>query len=540
MEKHSKILSVSKLKIKFKNSNSDAVNSISFELHQGEILGIVGESGSGKTITNLAVLNLLDNKSEVTAEQIHFNDSSLKKEDTNDSLLQSIRGAKISMIFQEPMSAFNPSMLLGKQVMEAFKIHNGTRANVKQTVLSMFEKVQLSDPDRIFSSYPHQVSGGQLQRVMIAMALINKPQILIADEPTTALDVTVQFEILALLKSLREEFALSIIFISHDLRIVSSFCERILVMKQGEIVESGRVNQVFNNPQHAYTKSLLQSAPNIYKEKLKDNTINWSDNEIVLSVKQVSKVFVVKKNWLGKPQETLKAANNINFHLRQGQILGLVGESGSGKSTLAKIVIGLYQDYSGEVLWKGQNIRQLLNKNRKDYYSEVQYIFQDPYSSLNPRMQIAKIIKEALVLANPDLNQSQLSDKAGSLLKEVDLDLDFLNRLPGQLSGGQRQRVVIARALALGPQLIICDECVSALDVSVQSKIIKLISRLREKYGISFLFISHDLAVVREICDEILIMYKGEIIEKVNAHDLLTQELQPYTQKLISSYLEPF
>ncbi len=562
MDKKTTLLSINKLNIEFGHGSvpNKAVDGLSFNLYEGEVLAMVGESGSGKTISCLSILQLVQvPHAKITSTSSLYKDIEVGYQKMTLNDIRKFRGKEIAMVFQEPMSSFNPSMCLGKQVMEAFLIHNKDQnAEAKEATLQLFEKVKLPNPQRIFNAYPHEVSGGQLQRVMIAMALINKPKIILADEPTTALDVTVQHEILKLLLALKNELKLSIIFITHDLSLVKKISDRVIVMKMGKIVEEGDVNDVFNNPTHNYTKGLLACIPTLDTNTKRLPTVDsyelgtpnktntttqtakrqFSDeDECLIELKNVSKIYQQKKAWFRRVNASTHAVEDVSFNLYKGQILGVVGESGSGKTTLAKMIVGILEPSKGVVNFNGANIHGFNNQERKEYRKQIQYIFQNPYASLNPKMSIGAIIKEPMVVHGM-VKRHEAKSAVCRLLEEVGLSEVFFDRYPNELSGGQRQRVVIARALAIKPKILICDECVSALDVSVQATIINLLLDLRDKYDLTYLFISHDLAVVKYISDQVLVMNKGKVEEIVDADSLLTEPKSDYTKQLISSLSE--
>lgn len=545
------------------------INEVSFDLRPSEILGIVGESGSGKTITCLSLLQLLpENKSKIDKGEVWFEDDDVSKDLTSLSQekIRKFRGKDIAIIFQEPLSAFNPSMRLGKQMLESLLTHEiQISVNPKDHILTLLSKVQLSDPERIFEAYPHELSGGQLQRVMIAMALICNPKILIADEPTTALDVGIQKEILTLLKKIKNELGVAIIFISHELPLVKGFCDNVIIMQKGNIVEKGSVDLVFNNPKHPYTKGLIACSPpldiklkqlptveyfldnpdNTSKKFYSDHLISIDESKLrlkqiassptIVECKKVSKKFVQKTNWFGKATGFIKAVNDVDLKIRKGEIVGLVGESGSGKTTLSNLINGVLSPDNGDIYFKGKSILEYSNREWRKYHKSLQYIYQNPYSSLNPKMSIGEAIKEPLIVHDLFKSSSDKKARVMTLLEEVGLASDFYNRYPRELSGGQRQRVVIARALAVEPEVLICDECVSALDVSVQSKIVNLLLDLRQKHNLSFLFISHDLAVVRFISDKVVVMKDGGVVENIDAINFIEKAENPYTKQLISS-----
>ena len=554
---NSTLLQVNNLSISFfnKKKETEIIHNISYHLHTNEILGIVGESGSGKSVSSLAVLGLLPKKiSKVTGGTIHFNKQDLALLSQKEFL--NIRGNEIAMIFQEPMSSLNPSMTCGKQVIEILLQHtNLSKAEAKAETLSLFEKVKLPMPDRIYRAYPHEISGGQKQRVMIAMAIACKPKLLIADEPTTALDVTVQKDIIELLKQLQVEQQMSIIFISHDLALVSEIANRILVMYKGAIVEQGNVDDVFHNPQHTYTKALLSSKPSLdirlkrlptMKDFMEGKSLTQVTNSSqrekfhkilyskppLLEVVNLEKEYISKSGWFGKPN-VFKAVNQVSFKLYEGETLGLVGESGCGKSTLANAILLLDKSTAGQILYNGIDITKLKTSEVRKLRKDIQIIFQDPYASLNPRITVGRAIMEPMKVHGIGTSDSERKEKVLDLLIKVGLDDSYFNRYPHEFSGGQRQRIGIARAIALNPKLIICDESVSALDISVQAQVLNLLNDLKDNFGFTYIFISHDLAVVKYMSDQLLVMNKGKVEELDDADIIYEHPKKEYTKKLI-------
>lgn len=552
-----KLLDVNNLSISFQSDGIDKeiIHHISYTLNKNEILGIVGESGSGKSVSTLAILGLLPKQiSKITSGSILFNEKDLTQLNTKD--FQNIRGSEISMIFQEPMSSLNPSMKCGQQVEEILLQHtNLSKSEAKTETLSLFEKVKLPSPQRIYNAYPHEISGGQKQRVMIAMAIACKPKILIADEPTTALDVTVQNEIIQLLKQLQSEEEMSIIFISHDLALVSEIANRVLVMYKGDIVEQGEVSKIFKTPEHIYTKALLSSKPSLSVRlkrlpTIKDFMENITKSDIItkkerenshsklyaktplLEVINLEKEYISKSGWFGKP-ESFMAVNNISFKLYEGETLGLVGESGCGKSTLANAILQLDKATSGQILYRGIDINKLPSSEVRKLRKDIQIIFQDPYASLNPRIPVGKAIMEPMKVHHIGESNEERKTMVLDLLQKVGLDESFFSRYPHEFSGGQRQRIGIARAIALQPKLIICDESVSALDISVQAQVLNLLNDLKDNFEFTYIFISHDLSVVKYMSDQLVVMNKGKIEEIADADKIYNNPVQEYTKKLI-------
>jgi len=554
-----KILSIKDLSISFfsNKKETEIIHSISYDLNKNEILGIVGESGSGKSVSSLAILGLLPKKaSKITSGSIIFENEDLTQLALNK--FQTIRGIKIAMIFQEPMSSLNPSMTCGKQVEEILFQHTTlSKKGVKNETLLLLEKVKLPEPNRVYSSYPHEISGGQKQRVMIAMAIACKPQILIADEPTTALDVTVQKEIISLLKELQEETGMSIIFITHDLALISQIANRVLVMYKGTIVEQNNVLAIFNSPKHNYTKALIKSRPSlgirlktlptidaILNDSVSNSIVNKTMRQVrhdeiyskppLLEVYNVEKEYISKSGWFSKPQ-SFKAVNDVSFKVYEGETLGLVGESGCGKSTLGNTILQLDKATAGKILFKGIDITKLSNSQLKMLRKDIQIIFQDPYSSLNPRITVGNAIMEPMLVHKLYATVSECRAKTIQVLERVGLSESYFNRYPHEFSGGQRQRIGIARTVALNPKLIVCDESVSALDISVQAQVLNLLNELKENFGFTYIFISHDLAVVKYMSDQLLVMNKGQIEELDDADTIYASPKKEYTKKLINA-----
>jgi len=554
-----KLLDIKNLSISFKSDSlfNEVVKNSSFSLHKNEILGVVGESGSGKSVTSLALLGLLPKKiSKISSGEILFADNDLVK--LSEAEYKDIRGKEISMIFQEPMSSLNPSMTCGNQVMEILLRHTQlSKKEARIETISLIEKVKLPNPERIFTSYPHEISGGQKQRVMIAMAIACKPKILIADEPTTALDVTVQKEIIALLKLLQKETGMSILFISHDLSLVSEIADRVIVMYKGVIVEQGISSIVFKNPINDYTKALLNSKPPLNKRLKKlpviQDFMNNSFNEEIITPDERKKqhhklyqqtplleVINVEKEYISNTgmftkKTSLKAVNNVSFKVYEGETLGLVGESGCGKSTLGNTILQLDKATAGSILYRGIDITTLNTAQIRKLRKEIQIIFQDPYSSLNPRISVGKAIMEPMKVHGLYKNNAERKEKTMELLERVGLDTSHFYRYPHEFSGGQRQRIGIARTIGLQPKLIICDESVSALDISVQAQVLNLLNELKENFGFTYIFISHDLSVVKFMSDQLLVMNEGRIEELGDADTIYDNPKREYTKKLIEA-----
>jgi len=531
------------------------VHDFNFELNKNEILGIVGESGSGKSVSSLAVLGLLPKKKTIIEGEILFKDKNLLN--FSEEQFQSIRGNEISMIFQEPMSSLNPSLTCGYQVKEILLQHsNLSTKEAKAKVLELFEKVKLPRVETIFKQYPHQISGGQKQRVMIAMAISCKPTILIADEPTTALDVTVQKEIILLLKELQTETKMSIIFISHDLSLVSEIANKMVVMYQGKIVEQGTVQQVFKNASHNYTKALINSKPSLDKrlkqlstvtdylnQTLNDTVISKSERRELhdkiyalpplLELKNLKTYFDTNNSWISSKRNIVKAVDDVSLQIYEGETLGLVGESGCGKTTLGRTIMHLEKVTGGEIIYRGNDITSLSKKALKALRKEIQIIFQDPFSSLNPRISVGKSILEPMEVHNLYNSNTERKVKVLEILEKVGLDPLSYDRYPHEFSGGQRQRIGIARTIALQPKLIICDESVSALDVSVQAQVLNLLNSLKKDFGFTYIFISHDLAVVKYMADQLAVMNQGKIEELGEADSIYKSPKTSYAQKLI-------
>lgn len=548
------ILEVKNLSVAF--SGRTVVEGLTLTLMRGETLGIVGESGSGKSVSTMALMGLLPKNATVTGQAMLDGINLLEQ---NEEQMRSIRGRRISMIFQEPMTSLNPVQKCGEQVMEMMKAHANSELEIqdselKQRVISLFTEVLLPRPEKIFDSYPHEISGGQKQRVMIAMALINNPDIIIADEPTTALDVTVQKTILELLKSLQSKYGISIIFITHDLGVISQIADRILVMYRGKTIEEGPASQILLHPAEPYTQGLLACRPPLDSRPKRLPTVEeflngstGSDNDYstptaepslqpLISVRNLDVTYTLKKSLFGKPLQTLKGVDNISFDIFEGETLGLVGESGCGKSTLGRAMLRLIENSAGSVSYRGTPLSELSAKQMRSLRPKLQIIFQDPYSSLNPRITVGETIAEPLKVHRSSISSSSSSSSiTKDLMQQVGLNPDWYNRYPHELSGGQRQRVCIARALILQPELVVCDESVSALDVSVQAQVLNLLNDLKDRYHYTYLFITHDLSVVHYMADRIMVMQKGKIVESGTPDDLFKNPQTDYTRMLIDS-----
>ncbi|MBI1248418.1 dipeptide ABC transporter ATP-binding protein [bacterium] len=572
-----------------------AVDGISFSLAEGETLGIVGESGSGKSVTSLSIMQLLARSAKIEGGSISFLGTDLVR--LPDPAMRKIRGKDISMIFQEPMTSLNPVFTVGSQVMEAIQLHQQTSwKEARQKTIDLFDEVGIPEPDKRVDYYPHQMSGGQKQRVMIAMALSCNPKLLIADEPTTALDVTIQAQILDILRRLRDDRGMSILFITHDLGVIAEIADHVLVMYRGKIVENGNIQQIFENPKHPYTKGLLACRPRLDttfrrlptvsdfmqskttasgieitekklpqeefdklmsrgrgrllhpKPSLKQMGHEWRDGQYsadtkcvaedeapLLSVRDLKVHFPIRKGIFSRIKGHVKAVDGINFDVYRGQTLGLVGESGCGKTTTGRAILRLIKATGGNVVFEGTDIRSLRGQALREMRKRIQIIFQDPYGSLNPRMTIESAIREPMIIQKIGSSKKEQQERAAQLMTEVGMNPDFLRRYPHEFSGGQRQRICIARALAVEPDFLVCDESVSALDVSVQAQVLNLLKDLQEKRGLTYIFISHDLSVVKFMADMMAVMNEGKIVEFGPAEAIYADPQQEYTRNLISA-----
>lgn len=570
-----KLLEIKNLTVEFitEEGIQTAVNDVSFSLGRGKTLGLVGESGSGKSVTCLSIMRLIQRPpGRIPNGEIIFQydtNTNIDLLKTSKRKIRDFRGNLISMIFQEPMTSLNPVHKCGAQIVESIKMHyNVSKKAAKQRAIKLLEEVEIKEPEKIFNSYPHQISGGQKQRVMIAMAMSCNPKLLIADEPTTALDVTVQKSILQLMKRLQEKHGTSIIFITHDLGVIAEIADEVAVMFHGDIVEKGSVKEIFTNPKHPYTKGLIACRPPLDKrlkhlptvedflneqeiaekevqELIKANIISPEarkesldkiyEKKPILQIKNLNKNYVIARDFRGRIKAEKEAVKDISFDLYPGETLGLVGGSGCGKTTLGRTILNLIQATSGEILYKGFDIRKLDRKGQRALRKEIQIIFQDPYSSLNPRMTIGDAIIEPMTVHHLGKDRKDRKQKAYELLKKVGLEEKHFERYPHEFSGGQRQRICIARTLAVEPEFIICDESVSALDVSVQAQVLNLLNELKKEYGFTYIFISHDLSVVKFMSDRIIVMEQGEMIEIGEADEVYNNPKSAVTQELIES-----
>lgn len=574
------LLEVKQLVTEFQSDGvrTKAVDGVSFTLHKGETIGIVGESGSGKSVTSLSVMQLIPNPpGRIASGELLYhskNEGIVNLREISSEQMRSYRGNEIAMIFQEPMTSLNPVYTCGNQVMEVIILHQKiSKAEAKKKTIKLFEQVQLPDPERIFNVYPHQISGGQKQRVMIAMAMSCNPRVLIADEPTTALDVTVQKTILDLMLNLQQEHKMGIMFITHDLGVIAELADTVMVMYKGKVVEQGPVLEIFTNPKHPYTKSLLACRPPLDKRIKRlpvsadfmktdedgnmieiEKTVSEAINSVVitsserkkeheelykrdkiLEIQNLKTYFPKEKTFFGKTKEWVKAVDDVTLDVYEGETLGLVGESGCGKTTLGRTILRLNEPTEGKIFFQRNDLLRLKDEDMRHLRKDMQIIFQDPYSSLNPRITIGEALIEPMTVHQILDSYGQRREKVHELLKTVGLDEKYFSRYPHEFSGGQRQRICIARALALNPKFIICDESVSALDVSVQAQVLNLLNDLKREYKFTYIFISHDLSVVKFMSDRMVVMNKGKIEEMGDADEIYLNPKTDYTKKLISS-----
>jgi len=535
-QNNQKLLDLKNAEVKFSVEGGivNAVNDISFDIMKGETLAVVGESGSGKSVTARTIMKMLPKNSSIGSNfKIEFKDVDITN--LTQEQMRQIRGDTISMIFQEPLTSLNPLHKIGSQLIEVLREHNKIdKITAKERALELLKEVQIPQPEERLNQYPHQLSGGQRQRVMIAMAIANRPDLLIADEPTTALDVTIQSQILKLLKDLQKKYGMAIMLITHDLTVVRKTSDRICVMRYGKIVERGITEDVFNNPQHEYTKHLINSEPSG-----EPDPYDASNKDYIIQGQQCTVKFTLKKgNFFNQKKTELIAVNNVDIKARYGETIGIVGESGSGKSTLGMSLIKLQDINSGKIFFKDEEIQDYNTKQLKDLREHMQIVFQDPFSSLNPRHTIKQIIGEGLEINRKDLSKEEKDDLIKKTLNEVNLDEAVLHRFPHEFSGGQRQRIAIARAIILNPEFILLDEPTSALDLSIQAQIIDLLRSLRRNHNLSYIFISHNLKVIRSLCHYTLVMKDGKVIEEGITKNVLDNPVNDYTKQLVQSAFE--
>jgi peptide/nickel transport system ATP-binding protein len=553
------LVQIKNLQISFaqENNSMQAVKNISFDIPRGKITALIGESGSGKSVTALSFMQLLPKQATIQGDMLFSEDGTTTQNLANisEDNMRKMRGNKIAMIFQEPMTSLNPVHTCGAQVMESLMLHKGlTKQQAKEEAIALFAKVELPVPAEMIHRFPHQISGGQKQRVMIAMAMSCNPALLIADEPTTALDVRVQKNILQLLKNLQAENDMAILFITHDLSLVADVADEIAVMYKGELVEKGNAKTVLVNPQHNYTKALLACMPSpkskgkrlsVIDDFMNENNATIKNTEptnilepsqdIVLKVENLKVYFPFKKNMFGKVIEHYKAVDDVSFKIYKNETVGLVGESGCGKTTLGRAILHLVKPTSGNIFFGGKDIAKATAEEMRLLRKELQIVFQDPYGSLNPRLSIGDAIVEPMNVHGISLSKNARKEKAIHLLEQVNMPADVFNRYPHQFSGGQRQRICIARALALNPNFLIFDESVSALDVSVQAQVLNLINDLKAEYSFTSIFISHNLSVIHYISDRVMVMNKGKIIESGTADEIIFSPKENYTKELLAA-----
>ncbi|MFE6077117.1 dipeptide ABC transporter ATP-binding protein [Paenibacillus sp. NPDC057886] len=532
------ILTVKDLSVSFttRSGEFDAVKNVSFELGKGETLGIVGESGSGKSVTAQTIMKLIPSPpSKVKSGEITFHGQDLLNK--TDKQMEAIRGKDIGMIFQDPMTSLNPTIKIGKQITEVLRKHqNMSKKEAEKSALEMLELVGIKNAEVRMNHYPHQFSGGMRQRAMIAIALACRPSLLIADEPTTALDVTIQAQILDVMKDMQQKLGTSIMLITHDLGVVAGMCDRVVVMKEGEVVETGTTAEIFSNPQHPYTIKLLNALPRLDEPKKEKPTpvgIIKGANKPLVQVKNLKQYFNLGKG------NILKAVNDVSFDIFEGETLGVVGESGCGKSTTGRTILRLYEPTGGNVNFNGTDIYKLSPRKMKEMRKDMQMIFQDPYASLNPRFNVMDIIGESLDIHGLASSKAERKRRVEELLDLVGLNPSHALRYPHEFSGGQRQRIGIARALAVDPKFIICDEPLSALDVSIQAQVVNLLEELQQRLGLTYLFIAHDLSMVKHISDRVAVMYMGKVVELAESEELYANPIHPYTKTLLSAIPVP-
>ena len=524
----SELLKINNLCLSISSDNeSEILKNINFSLKESEILSLIGESGSGKSLTALSIIRLLENNCRITSGDIIFNNKNLLS--LEERSMRIIRRNDISMIFQEPMRSLNPVMSIADQLEESYK--NENKKDIKNKIVENLISVGINDAERVMSLFPHQLSGGMKQRIMIAMAIACKPKLLIADEPTTSLDVTIQKQVLDLLLKLKDDLNMSILFITHDLAVASQISDRIVVMKSGEIVEDNYSMDFFKNPKSSYSKTLLESSSYTKRNASREN----KENQNVLEVNNLKVYFKEKKPFLSKEQPYKKAVDDVSISIEPGVTHAIVGESGSGKTTVAKAIMGLTNITEGNIKILNQDILKMKNNYRSNFRRNYQMIFQDPFSSLNPRMRVGSIIKEGLSFLKPDLNNEEVNSSIINTIKSVGLNENSIYKYPHQFSGGQRQRIAIARVLVLDPKLLICDEPTSSLDVTVQKQVLDLLIDIQNRRHISYLFISHDINLVSSIADKISVMYQGKIVESGKTSDIIENTSNDYTKKLLSS-----
>ena len=529
------ILSVRNLEIAFgltPEPLTSVVHNVSFDILAGQKLALVGESGSGKSVTALSILNLHDSRqTHYLNGEIEFNGKNLL--DFSEDEMRKVRGQDIAMIFQEPMTALNPVYRIGEQLIEGLMVHkNMSRTNARTHMIELLDRTGIVEPHKRIDAYPHMLSGGQRQRVMIAMALACQPRLLIADEPTTALDVTIQAQIIELLEDLQKEFGMAVLMITHDLNMVKRFADHVCVLKDGEIVEKNNVNDLFTNTKHSYTKELLNSEP----ERLVGEVDTSTSVKELLNAKNIRCYFPIKAGFFNRKIGDVKAVDNVSVLLNKSETLGIVGESGSGKTTLGMCLLRL-QSCNGEITLNGSNISSLNSREMRPLRKDIQVVFQDPFSSLSPRMNIKQIIEEGLIIHFPKLSVEERYNKIINIIQEVDLEESMLSRYPHEFSGGQRQRIAIARVVILEPKLILLDEPTSALDVSVQKQVLTLLNNLQKKHNISYLFITHDLKVIRAMAHKVIVMRHGEVVEEGDTEKMFEQPKNTYTKELLQASL---